>query len=481
VPQIASLGEAPRPVFIFGISGASWSVLDPLLVSGRLPALGRLVREGRRLTLLSTRARGDEHYRPQVTWPTLATGVPPERHGLTRYYHTAQELQAPPLWSIYSSLGLRVGLFGWPMTWPPPELEGFVIPCHHARDARTTPPSLAWIKELEQEQRSSERGEHGRRPSIGAAARLARLGVGPLRQARLAKTFLRVRGSRDFERRALAMRRAKLAFGADVFLALYRSARPHLGAFVTFHVDFASHRYWRHADPGGEWARPDLRNAVTSAYVECDRVLQTLLRAVPRDAVVAVVSEHGMEPEPVSAEVGDWRYVLRPRRIAELAGLDPALRICPIARWVAIRTSDGSPVPADTAARLRAVTVVETGLPLFQVVEHGHDEVVIKLALDGSVVRYRDGRPEELRVKSIAGLVPFGELTSRFGRPRSAMHAREGVLVLAGGPVDPGEAPLEAELVDFAPTILAAAGITPPDDLEGNVLPVFAQRGQGSR
>ena len=477
VPEIASIGVAPRPVFIFGISGASWSVLDPLLASGRLPALGRLVREGRRFTLLSTRARGDRHYRPQVAWPTLATGVLPERHGLTRYYHTAQELQAPPFWSVYSSLGLRVGLFEWPMTWPPPELDGFVIPCHHARDARTTPPSLAWIKELEQEQRSSERGERGRRPPLRAAARLARLGVGPLRQARLAATFLRVRRSRDFERRALEMRRAKLAFGADVFLALYRSARPHLGAFVTFHVDFASHRYWRHAaDAEGEWARPDLRGAVTSAYVECDRVLRSLLRAVPRDALVAVVSEHGMEPEPVSAEVGDWRYVLRPRRVAELAGLDPALTICPIARWLAVRTSDGSPVPADTAARLRAVTVAETGLPLFHVAEHGDDEVVVKLALDRSVVRHSDGGLEALGVSSVAGTVPFGELASRFGRPRSAMHAREGVLVLAGGAVDPGGAPLEAELVDFAPTILAAAGITPPDGLDGRVLPILAPR-----
>jgi hypothetical protein len=467
-------------VFIFGISGASWSVLDQLLASGRLPALSRLVREGRRLTLMSTRAAGDEHYRPQVAWPTLATGVLPERHGMTRYYQTAQELQAPPLWTIYSSLGLRVGLFGWPMTWPPPELDGFVIPCHHARDARTTPPSLRWIKELEQEQRSNERGEDGRRQPLAAAAGLARLGVGPVRQARLATTFLRARLSPDLERRALTMRRAKLVFGADVFLALYRSQRPALGAFVTFYVDFASHRYWRPAE-AGERAHPDPSEAVTSAYVDCDRVLRRLLRAVPKDAVLAVVSEHGMEPEPASAEVGDWRYVLRPRRVNELAGLDGALQICPIARWLAIRTSDGSPVPADTAARLRAVTVVETGLPLFQVVEHGDDEVVVKLALDRTVPRYRDGRLEELRVASGAGIVRFGELASRFGRPRSAMHAREGVLVLTGGTVAPGEAPLEAELVDFAPTILTAAGITPPDGLDGRVLPVFARHRQGRR
>jgi hypothetical protein len=157
------------------------------------------------------------------------------------------------------------------------------------------------------------------------------------------------------------------------------------------------------------------------------------------------------------------------------------MRVCPIARWLAIRTGDGSPVPADTVARLRAVTVVETGLPLFQVVEHGHDEVVVKLALDRSVPRYRDGHLDALRVSSVAGVVPFGELASRFGRPRSAMHAREGVLVLAGGVVDPGKAAVEAELVDFAPTILAAAGITPPDGLDGRVLPVLAHRRQGSR
>lgn len=399
---------------------------------------------------------------------------------MTRYYQTAQELQAPPLWSIYGSLGLRVGLFGWPMTWPPPELEGFVVPCHHARDERTTPASLGWIKKIEQEQRSSERGDHGRRPPLASAARLTRLGVGPVRQARLATTFLRARLSPDLERRALGMRRAKLAFGAEVFLALYRSERPDLGAFVTFYVDFASHRYWRRAEGGGA-GRAGPGDSVTSAYVDCDRVLGSLLRAVPRDAVVAVVSEHGMEPEPVSAEVGDRRYLLRPRRVKELAGLDRTMHVCPIARWLAIRTSDGSPVPADTAARLRAVTVVETGLPLFQVLEHGHDEVVVKLALARSVPRYRDGQLDALRVSSVAGVVPFGEFASPLGRPRSAMHAREGVLVLAGAGVDSGEAALEADVVDFAPTILAAAGITPPDALDGRVLPVLANRRQGSR
>jgi hypothetical protein len=420
---------------------------------------------------MSVRAPGDDHYRPQVAWPTLATGVRPERHGVTRYYHTARELRAPALWTVYGSLGLRVGLFGWPMTWPPPELDGFVVPCHHARDARTTPLELRWIKELDQAQRLQERGEEERRAPLATSARLLGLGVGPAQQARLGLALLRLRRSRDVERRALEARRAKLELGTDVFAALYRKVRPHLGAFVTFYVDFASHRYWRHAEGG--WAHADLGEALSSAYESCDRALGTILRAVPRDAVVAVVSEHGMEPEPVSAEVGDWRYVIRPRRLEELASLHPALRICPIARWLAIRTTDGAPVPAGTAERLRAITVVETGLPLFQVVEHGEDEVVVKLALDRSVPRYRAGNLEELRVRGVGAVVPFGELAARFGRPRSAMHAREGILVLAGGAVRSVREPLEAELVDFAPTVLAAAGIRPPEGLDGRVLPVF--------
>jgi predicted AlkP superfamily phosphohydrolase/phosphomutase len=153
-----------RPLFILGVSGATWDVLSPLEQRGRTPNISRLLGRGTGARLSSVKATGDEHYRPQTAWPSLATGLHPDRHGVTRFFHEAAELRAPTLWSIYSERGLSSGIYGWPGTWPPPQIEGFVVPSHLARDAETWPRSLGDIKSLDREQQSLARegGPFGR-------------------------------------------------------------------------------------------------------------------------------------------------------------------------------------------------------------------------------------------------------------------------------------------------------------------------------
>ena len=136
-------------------------MVEPLIAAGRMPHLARLRAEGTSATLASVRARGDDHFRPQVAWASAATGVLPERHGVLRYFHEADDLRARPIWELWGERGLSVGIYGWPATWPPRPVRGFVIPSHLARDSRTWPPDLAPIKELDRMQQDRER-EPGR-------------------------------------------------------------------------------------------------------------------------------------------------------------------------------------------------------------------------------------------------------------------------------------------------------------------------------
>src|SRR5579872_3213340 len=331
---------AVRPLLIIGVSGATWNVLSRLKARGRTPNIARLLGRGTGASLSSVKATGDEHYRPQTAWPSLATGLHPDRHGVTRFFHEAAELGAPTLWRIYAEHGLFSGIYGWPGTWPPPQIPGFIVPSHLARDTRTWPPDLGDLKGLDREQQSLERdgGAFRRlRGAVSAGAVLARRGVKPHTFGELALIAPKVFFG-DPVRRPLLLRRMKLKVSRDMFLALYRRTRPDLAAFVTFYVDFVSHRYWRYREFP---VQDDFRSqrfyaeAVDRAYETFDRVVGDLVAATGPDTIVAVVSEHGMDPEPISAEVDDWYYSIRGSKVAELAGLDPNIRAHPVARWVA--------------------------------------------------------------------------------------------------------------------------------------------------
>jgi Type I phosphodiesterase / nucleotide pyrophosphatase len=467
-------------VFVFGISGATWVVIDRLIAEGRLPNLRRLQAEGCRATLLSVRVPGDDHYRPQIAWATMATGCDPNRHGITRFYHTADDLREPSLWQIFERHGQRVGIYGWPLDWPPRATNGFVVPSHWARDARTWPPELSAIKALDREQQETER-ESGHRLSPSRPLRLAgtlwRHGVRLPTIALLAKTFWQATTAGDGEQRALLLRHAKIELSADVFAHLCGRYRPGFMSFHTFLVDFVCHRYWRYyepqhfpaADPG---ATARFRDAVGEAYVRADRILGRLLATLPPHGIVAVVSEHGMAAEPESAELGAWRYVIRGSRLIELIGLEREIAARPVARWVALRPRDGHRLPPDTAHRVRRI-VVDTGLPLFQVYENGQDEVVVKFDLDAQVARYCAGDLETLGVRYGDRSVLFTHLSRRLGKPRSAMHDERGILILKGEGIRQGVRLPDVRLVDIAPTLLTAAGVPAPADLDGAVLDVF--------
>jgi hypothetical protein len=471
----------PTRAFVFGISSANWDVAGPLVAAGRMPNLRRLMDRGCSGTLLSVRSAGDKHYRPQIAWMSVATGCTPEHHGVTAFYHTAADVRRPCLWDMFQAHGRSAGLFYWPLTWPPKPTNGFVIPCYHARDDATWPPELAAVARLDRQRHAAWQGRESggrlRAPELAAAA-AALWRHGGVRAASvpyLLGSLGRSLATRDPERRALLLRHAKTEVHADLFLRLFRHRRPDLATFHTFLADHVSHRYWQYREPERFGVTPSRRqarlaSAVENAYVRTDRVLGRIVRALPPDTVIAVVSEHGMAAEVASAEVGDWQYVIRGAAVADFAGLAGDVWPCPIARWIAYRPRQGAALPPVTAERFRAIRVVETGLPLFNVYEHGPDEVIVKFAIDRTVPRYAAGDLDALQVEYDGRRVPFTQIARRAGPRRSAMHAQRGLWVIAGPGVRKAMTLREASVMDFAPTLLTAVGIPPPEECDGRVV-----------
>lgn len=144
----ATGGDRPPRVILFGIDGADWAVINPLISKGRLPNLEKMVREGSSGTLLSMEPSAS----PSL-WTTIATGVGPDRHGIRNFVVpvggsasgqapaaeeaawggtpvkpvTSTMRQAPAFWNILGKYEKRVGVVGWLVTWPAEPVNGFIV------------------------------------------------------------------------------------------------------------------------------------------------------------------------------------------------------------------------------------------------------------------------------------------------------------------------------------------------------------------
>ncbi|WP_019602664.1 alkaline phosphatase family protein [Teredinibacter turnerae] len=473
------LSVQPR-VFVFGVSGATWDVITPLANAGRLPNIRKLIDGGVSGVLASVRPEGDKHFRPQTAWPCLSTGRRPESHGILRYFHTAAEMQVPSIWQLISDTGRNVGTYSWPMTWPPKEINGFDIPCYHARDRRTWPPELEDIRNLDRQSAKAVLDREGAArlrllESLRMAQVLARYNVLYPMAGSLLRSAARVAFSASAEERTLELRHAKQQLACGLFLDLCRRYQPDASAFVTFLVDYISHRYWRYHEPekfGEAPATPAIRNAVINAYIAVDNMLGRILQRMDSNTVVAFVSEHGMAAEPDSTEHGDWHYVINAARLKQFAGLDEHIHAHPIARWVAYRRDDGAPIAPAEVEKLQSLVVVETGEPLFQVFNQQH-EIIVKFNLATDVAFYRQANLENLHIAMVDKQIGFSELARRNDRRRSAMHAEDAVFILHGPGIKRGASLQGAEIIDIAPTLLCAAGIQTSAVFDGKVLDVF--------
>lgn len=126
--------EDRRRVLVIGLDGGSFNLLDPLMEQGVMPNLAQLVEAGVRGELASTI--------PPVTgpaWVSFLTGKNPAKHGVFdfvkrtsagpgRQVVNCTDIKGHTLWTLLNHHHLRLGLLNVPVTYPPPTVDGFVIP-----------------------------------------------------------------------------------------------------------------------------------------------------------------------------------------------------------------------------------------------------------------------------------------------------------------------------------------------------------------
>jgi Flp pilus assembly protein TadD len=298
--MLVACAPEPEPeLWLIGLDGADWDVLEPLIAQGRLPHLQRLREEG-----AWGRLRSEEPMLSPVLWTTIATGRGPEEHGITWFMSDGPEGEKIPvssrarrvrtIWNIASEAGVRCGVIGWWATWPAEPIRGFLVSDYvgwHgfgvsgrelALGGKTHPP------ELIESVRELMPGPH--QVDSGLLQQWVHL---PPERLDFDPAEGSYGGSLAHLRQAVA---TTLGYSAIAKEQL-RTDRPQLLAIYYEGTDAVQHHFGRYAPPLLPWIEEEdhaaYRDVVAEYFAWQDERLGTLLESRSPHTTVVLCSDHG--------------------------------------------------------------------------------------------------------------------------------------------------------------------------------------------
>jgi len=508
-------GASPYRALVLGLDGATFDVIDPLVASGRMPALAALMTRGVRAPLGSTC--------PPVSapaWVTFLTGKQPGGHGVfnfqnldgRRYSGFSESLVNSSYFrgdTLLDHLGrtsdVRTLAYRIPMTFPAWDVARGVIvsgpPLPDRRRTYARPATSA--------------------TEIGPASLLSH---DELQAAQRARDVAQIDACNRFELELL-----------ERVTRRYLDAGTELVISFTGIPDGLHHAFWAFHDPGSPVHEPGapaaLRTIIERWYAEIDTAIGRLSAACDERTAVIVLSDHGGGPAPVRhvnlnaflraaghltvARGGRAQLATGIRRVADrareslpgrmwlkrhlperaqrrLRGLRNATGAIawertrayaipvfyPItALWVNLagRQPRGIVSPGAEYERLRDTLVrelaalrdPETGAALVAGVWRREEVYEGPHAADAPdlIVQTAPGHHGGFDLDRLVSEVPRAALQAISGS-----HTPDGILVAAGGPFRRGEVLDPPSLADVLPTAVHLLGVPLPDDLDGRVL-----------
>jgi len=285
---------SPRRIVLVGLDAADWSAIDPLVRAGKLPTFARLEAAG-----------GTGVMRPTpplispIIWTTIATGMPPEEHGILDFIMDlpdgsqapvgSSHRRVPALWNLFSDAGRTVAIVGWWATWPAETVKGTIISDALApqliRPAITGDEGLVYpAAELAALRREVVTREQMTFENLTAYVPLTR------QEFDTARASSGLDATRLYEDRiahlAAAVASSK-TYGA-MAIELARRQRPDLLMVYIEDIDTVSHLFVTDAIRGPQ--------AIARAYRDADDLLHALAQASDPSTLIVVCSDHGFYP-----------------------------------------------------------------------------------------------------------------------------------------------------------------------------------------
>jgi len=361
-------------LMVYGVDGATWSVIDGVKPLGMLPAFEQLRADGASGTL-----RSIEPMLSPIVWTTIASGVGMDGHGIAGFHVNNDQCQAARFWDVLEDRGMVVGTYKWLVTYPPREVRGFMVPGWLATGPEVVPEDLAFARAFEQGRKARFRNQGAAAPAGGqeAATQVGALeyvtgGVrhglrlSTLVELALFTAWSKLRPPSD-EDRMLAIQTLRARIDRDLFFGLMTRYDPEVATFTYYPTDAVAHRMWRYYEPdlfGGVDQETDRYwDAVPSTYREADDMLAELRRRLPDDALLMVISDHGMTA--AGNEGGVAVYGLRAGQVeAALDAAGAAVDVSQVGMKVTVAVAQGSAMtPEQVAGMLGRFTLGDR--PLF--------------------------------------------------------------------------------------------------------------------
>jgi predicted AlkP superfamily phosphohydrolase/phosphomutase len=294
-----------RKVIVLGFDSCDPDLVDEYVKAGKLPHFARLYAEGAHGPLGSIAP-----LLSPVVWTTMATGMPPQRHGILDFVTqlpdkklvpvSSRMRQADTVWELLSSRGEEVGVVGWLVTWPAEKVNGFLVTermsglaydylfgTGDADEKRTWPDSLA--AEMKEEVVAADGVTF---PKIRQFVEISE------------KEYAAAATNEFNPSNRVGNLRKILATGEtyrNIGERLYAEERPRFFACYFEAMDAISHLFMPYAPPKQPHVKTNeylkYRDAMEANYAWHDRVLGEYMDLVKDDPDVTlfVVSDHGFK------------------------------------------------------------------------------------------------------------------------------------------------------------------------------------------
>ncbi len=269
-------GERPK-VFVIGVDGATFDVILPLVEKGDLPNFARMMKEGVWGDLQSVVPPSSG-----PAWTSFQTGKTPSSHGIfdfvtkkansyDTFYINSTNIKGPRFWDILGNFGYKSGIINVMVTYPPRQVNGFLLTGGLTPEGRNFayPESLA--KEI-----------------LDHFGSYRMWGVGGI--------SLTDGGEEKFINSYFANEKRRMEIARylmqekewDFFMVMLESADP------------LQHELWKYIDADHPRFKPDapeyLKHAIPNFYKEVDSFLGEMFKTLPANATICIMSDHGFGP-----------------------------------------------------------------------------------------------------------------------------------------------------------------------------------------